>query len=940
MRRLPQIALGLAALALGWGLGLPASGQTGEAGRPSGVLPAGLDLASLLNPEKKFEDFDKVVKGAKEYDGLFKLYQKDEHLYAEIRQDQLDRPLLCPIAIAKGGGMLAGQTLNFEEQWVLVFKRVGDTLHLIRRNVHFKAKAGSPAATAVETTYTDSVLLALRIHALNQMRNSVLINLNDIFMSDFAQVGLGSFDTNRSTWHKVKTFPKNVELEVAATFSGGGRFFFFGDDSTIDPRGQTIVIHYGLVDLPADGGGYQPRLADPRVGYFLTAVKDFSTTSPDTSFVRYVNRWRLERADGSPWKEGGKLVPPKKKIVYWIEKSVPDEYRPYVREGILEWNKAFEKVGFRDAIEVRQQENEDFDPEDISYSTFRWITTDVPFAVGPSRANPLTGEILDADILFDASWLQYWKQEAATLAAGDKNNLLGEPASPIQAIKQGRDLVNHPLLRRGADLGWNDRAGQPDDRQLAALRTRFRAIREGVCQCAAHKRYEIGLAAMAMAAAGAGKPGDKNVDELIGQAIKEVVMHEVGHTLGLRHNFKASTMLKNEQLHDTTITRKLGLVGSVMDYSPVNLAPKGVKQGDYFTTTIGPYDYWAIEYAYKPLSGGTEGEYEGLKKIASRGALPGHDYGTDEDMMTPDPLINVYDLGADPMQFGKERMLLAQDLLKELADRIVENGEGYQRTRLAFSVLTSQYGDAAYLVSQFVGGEHVHRDHKGDPGGRDPFVPVPAARQREALKFLRENLLTEKPFQFSPRLLRRLAPDRWYHWGNEMSLFRGVEVPVYDRVLRIQRIALDHLLDASTLTRLQDTALHYDKEDNPVTVAEVFRTLTDAIWDDPAPAPSKTNPAGPTIRRNLQREHLKKLTTLVVGERQSDRMVLFFFGGSETPPDAKSVARMHLREIDRKVETTLKEKGPNLDETTRAHLEECHERITKALAASMQVNEP
>jgi hypothetical protein len=941
MRHVLRFVFGLSALALGCWLTPPVLGQPAEAGKLSGALPSGIDLAALLNPDKKLEDFDKLVKGAKEYDGLFKLYQKEENLYAEIRQDQLDKPLLCPIAIAKGGGMMAGTTLNFDEQWVLAFKRVGDKLHLVRRNVRFKAKPGSPAAHAVETTYADSVLLALKIHALNAMRNSVVINLNDIFMSDFGQVGLGAFDAGRSTWHKVKAFPKNVEVEVAATFSGGGgRSFFFNDDSVIDDRGHTVVIHYGLVELPADGG-YQPRLADPRVGYFLTAVKDFSNPGPDTSFVRYVNRWRLERADGSPWKEGGKLVPPKKKIVFWIEKSVPDEYRPYVREGILEWNKAFEKVGFRDAIEVRQQEDEDFDPEDISYSTFRWITTDMAFAMGPSRANPLTGEILDADILFDASWLQYWKQEAATLVGGDKTNRLGEPASPIQAVQEGRGLLNHPLMQRGAAPGWNDRAGTPDDRALAALRARFQAIRQGACQCSAHKRYEIGLAAMNLAAAGPVRPGEKTVDDLVAQAIKEVTMHEVGHTLGLRHNFKASSMLKNEQLHDTAVTRKLGLVGSVMDYSPVNLAPKGVKQGDYFTTTIGPYDYWAIEYGYKPLGGGTEGEVAELKKIASRGAEPGHDYGTDEDMMTPDPLIHAYDLGADPMQFGKDRMLLAQELLKGLPDRVVDNGEGYQRTRTAFDVLTAQYGNAAYLVASFVGGEHVHRDHKGDPGARDPFVPVPAAKQREALKVLQENLLTDKPFQFSPQLLRRLAPDRWRHWGNELSLFRGVEYPVYDRVLSIQRVALNQLLDAGTLTRLQDNALHYDKEDNPVTVAEVFRTLTDAIWEDLGAAGSKGNPAGPIIRRNLQREHLKKLTTLVVGERRDSGGIFFFlFGGSETPPDAKSVARMHLREIDKKIEAALKERGPMMDETGRAHLEECHERISKALAASMQLNEP
>ncbi len=927
MRRFVRSTLALGAVTLAWWLCSPVLSQSpADAG---------------AGPEKKFEDFDKVVKGAKEYDGLFRLYQKDENLYAEIRQDQFDRPLLCPIALAKGGGGMAGFTLNFDEQWVLAFKRVGDKVHLIRRNVHFKAHPGSPTATAVDTTYSDSVLLALRIHAQNLQRNSVLINLNDVFMSNFAELPFGAFDSSRSTWGKIKVFPKNVEIEVAATFSGGGRsrFSFFGDDSVIDPRGRTVVIHYGLVELPQDG--YQPRIADSRIGYFLTAVKDFSTANPDTSFVRYINRWRLERADGSPWKEGARLVPPKKKIVFWIEKSVPDEYRAYVREGILEWNKAFEKVGFRDAIEVRQQENEDFDPEDINYNTFRWITTDMGFAMGPSRANPLTGEILDADIVFDASMVQYWKQEAGMLSAG-KPGTVDEDASPIRAIHDGRGLLQNPLLQQASALSWNERDPAPDPQRLAQMRARAQAFRQNICQCASHKRYELGMAAMTLAAASR-KAGDKVPEELVGQAIKETVMHEVGHTLGLRHNFKASTMLKNDQLHDLNITRKQGLVGSVMDYNPVNLAPRGVKQGDYFTSTIGPYDYWAIEYGYKPLSGGTDGEVEELKKIACHGAQFGHDYGTDEDMSTPDPLINAFDLGNDPMQFGKERMLLAQDLLKDLADRAVESGEDYQRTRLAFSMLMGQYGNGAYLVSRFIGGGYVNRDHKGDPNGRDPYVPVTPVRQREALKFLQENVLTDAPFHFPPQLLRRLAADRWMHWGNEMSMFEGVDYPIYQRILDIQRVALDGLLDPDALRRLQDNALRYDKEDNPVTVAEVFRALTDSVWGDLGTSQSKGNASKLLIRRNLQREHLKDLTNLVLGERRSggNSLMIFLMRGSGTvPPDAKSVARMHLREIRKQIETALKDRGPGLDDTSRAHLEECQERIAKVLSASMQVNEP
>jgi hypothetical protein len=923
MRSKLLIALGIPALAVAWaGMSPLALGQV-PFGSHSGAEPP------------RFPDFHTVVKGAKEHDGLFKLYHKDDRLYMEIRPDQFNKPILCPIAVARGGGM-GGYTLNFEEQWVLLLKRVGDKVQLIRRNVHFKAKAGSPVAKAVETTYTDSVLMALHIATINPMKQAPLINLNDIFMTDFAQLRLGSFDPNRSTWHKIKAFPRNIELQVEATYDGRRRFFF-GDEDAIDARGNTIVIHYGLVELPQSS--YQPRLADDRVGYFLSAVKDFSSESKDTAFVRYVNRWHLERAEAGDSKHPAKLSVPKKSIKFYIEKTVPHEYRSAVQEGILEWNKAFEKIGFRNAIEVVQErDDEDWDPEDMNYNTFRWITTDNAFAMGPSRANPLTGEILDADILFDADMVRMWKHEAKVF---DRNGIALEPASPIHAMERGWGL-DHALLRRpSAEAGWSEttKSLDPDGRL-----TRLRAIQQGVCQCGSHMRYELGMAAMAMASRGIISPADKLPDDLINQAIKEVVMHEVGHTLGLRHNFKASTMLPNDQLHDTKITREKGLVGSVMDYSPVNLAPKGVRQGDYFTTTLGPYDYWAIEYAYKPLSGGTEGEFAELQKIAARGAMPGHDYGTDEDLfLTSDPLINLWDLGADVMKFSEERMLLAEELLKGLSTRVVDKGESFQRARLAFNILLAQYGNAAYLISKYVGGEHANRDHRDDPKGRDPLMPVTSAKQRAALKFIQEHIFSDKPFRFSPELLRRLAAPRWYHWGTMPS---STDFPLHDRILGIQSEALDQLLSPAVLRRIQNNALKAEKSDEPVTVAEVFRGVTDGVWCGLPSGKSlseKEKLRSSVICRNLQREHIKKLSELVLGQKSgADRFDYYFPMGdglSSAPPDARSLARMHLGDIRTRIDTTLKGNLDGLDDATRAHLQECHERIAKVLNASMQLRD-
>ncbi|OWK36223.1 hypothetical protein FRUB_08786 [Fimbriiglobus ruber] len=898
------------------------------------------------DPTKKFPDFAGVVKGAKVHEGLITLYQKDEHVYAELRPDQFDRPFLMPIAIAKGGGAMGGETRNFDEQWVILFKRVGDKVFLSRRNVRYTAKVGSAAARAVETAYTDSVLMALPIKTLNPAKSSVLIDLNQIFFTDFAEIGLGSIDSSRTTWGKIKAFKKNVELQVTATFSGGGfgRFFmmFGGDDGIIDHRGITLVLQYGLIELP--DSSYSPRYADDRVGHFLTAVKDFSRDNPETAYVRMINRWRLERADGSTWKEGGKLVPPKKRIVFWIENSVPDEYREAVREGILEWNKAFEKIGFKNAIEVRQQEGEDFDPEDVTYSTFRWTAHDGGFAIGPSRANPLTGEILDADILFDGSFVRYYKQEQRLYRDDAGRPVV--PASSIQASHRGWELPVHPLAFRNSPFGWNDapKAGAPLLTPEMRAWQRTHVARAGYCQCGAHKRDELALA-IAVLAAGVGlKEGEKIPDELLYQGVKETTMHEVGHTLGLRHNFKASTMLPNDKLHDIAVTRKNGLVGSVMDYNPANIAPKGTKQGDYFTNTIGPYDYWAIEYAYKPLSGGSDGEAAELKKIAAKVADPALTYGTDEDVFgTSDPQINRFDLGADPIQFGRDRIKLAQALLTSLSEKGADKGEGYQRVRQGFSLALGQYGNAAYLASRYVGGVSSHRDHKGDANGRDPLVPIPADKQREALKFLQETVLTDKPFNFSPELLRKLGSDRWYHWGNEYSLYAGVDFPVNERVLRIQQIALNELLDGDVLSRIQNSARSAAKEEKPLTVAEVFRALSDGIFADLPTADGKAAAGVSSIvSRNLHRAYLQRLSEMVLGPKNNFGGGFFIImgrgmGGSEIPADARSLARFHLREAGKRIDAALKDEK---DDTVRAHLEEAKERIAKVLTANVTANEP
>ena len=922
----------------------------GESLRGSGSGSGGGSIDS--NDPKKYRDFNDVTTGATRHEGLFSLFQKEEHLYAEIKSQQFDQPILAPITIARGL-MMAGVPLNFGDEWVLVFHRAGDKVQLIRRNIHVKAPPGTPIEKAVNQNYTDSILMALPIVSLHPTGGmSVVIDLADIFFTNFAELPLGTLDRSRTNWAKVKSFANNLELEVQATFTGGGQGQGFGDEGVVDSRGVTVVIHYSLVKLPESG--YHTRTADDRVGHFLNATKDFGATDADSNVVRYVNRWRLEKADAK-----AKLSPPKKQIVWYIEDTVPIEYRPAVEDGIREWNKAFEKIGFRDAIAVRWQEanRDEFDPEDTNYCAFRWITTNSTYAMSCLRSNPITGEMIDGDVIFDAGWIQAWKTEYAQLTgnpvgqrgeAGLVPSTFGEIISPTLASKRGYGQLD---LGVGAESPFGKEPGvSVVPAEWSGLRRdllkRMANGERASCRLSTGMRPELGLAALAMADQAKGEFEAKLPDEFLAQLIKEVVMHEVGHSLGLRHNFKASTMLDADQINNPEITRVRGMTGSVMDYNPINIAPKGQKQGDYITTTIGPYDYWAIEYAYKEVSGDEAAE---LKKIAARAPEPDLVFATDTDLMVGnDPLVNQYDLGSDPCRFAKDRLTLASQLMKELDSKAVKDGESWSRLRVAFSYLMSQYGNAADLVASHVGGQSNSRDHKGDKGARDPIVPISGEKQRAALAFLVENVLGDKAFSFSPTLLRRLSKEHWdmgvgVSWYGQMA-----EVPVNDRVLAIQKIALSHCLSGSVMTRLQNQELQSEPSSKPLLVAEVFRSLTDGITSELTSPPLADGKARPvscsTIRRNLQREYLRRLSTIVLGQNRSpygDAYAYVLFNGSGGyPADARALARLHLKEVGDRIVRVLGAKDVTLDDTTRAHLDDLAHKVGKVLNADLNANEP
>ena len=866
---------------------------------PAGQQPPTAKDAPSGDAKGNKPAFAVLLKDATRLPGLIPLHRKDDKVYAELSDSLLGREFFVLISIARGIGersVLGGMSWGDGDDWIWMFRRVDDTIQVVRKNVRFFADKGSPEERAVDLAYTDSVLFSVPIATFSPS-GAAVIDLTPIFFNDLPQISSTlpgfSFARDRSSWARVKAFPDNVELEVAATYGSSGSTTI---DTVADTRGVTINVHYSLSLLPQNS--YRPRLADSRVGYFVTALKDFSQKVDEDRFVRSINRWNLEKADPS-----APLSPPKKPIVFWIEKTVPFKYRQPIREGIEAWNEAFEKAGFLTAIEVRQQpEATDWDPEDVNYNTFRWITAGAGFAMGPSRVNPRTGQILDADIIFDGDFLQFWRTEYETFTPQSIAMLTG-------AAAPGR--AGHGPM--------NGHCG-------------------GGCSLFDGHARETALAATALAATappvngGPGGLSEEQKEKLVMQGLKLVAMHEVGHTLGLRHNFKGSALKSLADINDVTKTSQSGASTSVMDYIPVNIVPKGRTQGDFYAARIGPYDTWAIEYGYKPLAAGSpEAELPELEKIAARSGEPALAYATDEDTEygDPDPLSNRFDLGNDPLEFARARADLVSQVMPVIAERMATKENGYERVRQAFGVLLSAHGQAMYLASRLVGGLHTSRSHKGDAGAPAPFRVVDPQQQREALSLLESRMFGSQPFTFPPELYNQLVPTKWLHWGA-----RGVDredYPVHEVVLLWQDRVLGRLLDPLTLARIRDSELKVPADQDAFTTAELLDRLTKAVLsevDTVGPGDYTTRkPAIASLRRGLQRAYVSRLGALAMGSNPAS-------------PDAQSIAAAQLRSLDGRIGALLARADVKLDDYSRAHLGEMQGRIRKILDASLELPRP
>jgi len=412
----------------------------------------------------------------------------------------------------------------------------------------------------------------------------------------------------------------------------------------------------------------------------------------------------------------------------------------------------------------------------------------------------------------------------------------------------------------------------------------------------------------------------------VGPLLADLVAHEVGHTLGLRHNFKASGLMTLDEINSEEVKGKKTFTASVMDYTPINYRLEaGEVQGDYAMIDIGPYDYWAIEYGYTT-------DDKKLADILKRCSEPELQYATDEDTNGPDPLARRYDFSKDPLDYANEQRKLIKMYRERILDKFVKEGDSWAKARRGYELTLSLQTRASNMMANWIGGAFINRDKKGDPGDRPPVEVVPAAQQRAALQFVIDTAFKDESYGLTPKLLERMSVDKWLDGRSRGAMSNEATWPIHDRILGVQASALTLLMNPTTLRRVYDNELRLAEDVDTLTLPELLAAINKAVWSElEADCPDDRNDRKPMIsslRRNLQREHMQRLVDLIL-EASDD---------TAAHKPISNLARMELRELSVRIQASVDKCGNKMDAYTKAHLIETKERIDRALDAGYTYN--
>jgi hypothetical protein len=825
-------------------------------------------------PTEPSEAVAKATHGATRVAGLVPLWRREDgSLLAELSPALLDHDLGLVLKVSRG---LAGEGLNdgllLSDTRVVRFVHVGGRVLLFDRNLRARAQPGSGWERAVTTNAGDSVLAALPVVAAEG--TTVYADLTGFVVSDYADLAdgfQGIYEPKASTFDEKRS--------VVAGAAGYPRNVEIDTLLTYVAPTQPAAG----IDIAADG-----RAVTVGVRYSIFALPEqpLATRAGDDRVGFFsdlvldpargsrqlhaqIRRRRLEKRDPSASRS-----PPIAPIVYVLDPSIPPKWRPIVREGILAWNRAFEEAGFIDAIVVRDAgDDPDYRPDDVRYSTVRWANnySIATAGMGFHHVDPRSGEILGASVV-----------------------LLG-------------GVINTP---------WYDL---------------FRELAGGGLGAGCGGGAALAVAQVLLA----GRPG-VTYDSIAGDYLRITTMHEIGHTLGLSHNFRASASVSFDRLFDPDYVAHHGTIPSVMDYAAGNVVLDAARQPDLFDKEVGPYDRWAIQFGYSTFA--PDQEAAGLAAILDRAADPELAFGSDADVwmgdLASDPQTQIFDLGDDPVRWARLQVALMTRAMSHLRESFMTTGESYFTLRTGFDVLLVMRQMAMQPLLRSVGGFSVNRDHLGQKGERPPLSPIAWARQRAALAAFIELLLAEDANRFPRDVLEHLAPYRGPGWP--WYLFRvdiaptAVAYPLEQTILALQGAALTSLLHPARLQRLEDGAAFGDAQ--PLTVAELFATLTDGIFTELlAGAPRAVS----AQRRDLQALWVERLGKLERAEEPAPPKPSTVsptpwhpaMPPIPVPADARAAARAQLRRL----EARLAAVRP-ADELTRAHVALLEARVKQALA--------
>ncbi|MFT6948411.1 MAG: hypothetical protein ACJARP_002845 [Vicingaceae bacterium] len=770
----------------------------------------GKQNTSSSKPEKKSEikAYKEIITAkAKSDDGIFHVHQVEEYYYFEIPFRQLEKDMLLVSRIAKipaglGGGYLnAGSKTN---EQVVRWSRVNNSIHLKSISFNSVADEELPIFKSVVDNNYAPVLAAFKIKAFNKDSTTAVIEVNEFFLKDIpALSGLNNslrkkykvkgLDKARSFINRMQSYPENIEIRHDMTYSAS--------EPPSDYRSGTISMQMSQSFYLLPEQAMQPRLFDKRVGWFTVSQIDYGSEALKADEKTYLRRWRLEPKDAEAYARG-ELVEPIKPIVYYLDPATPKKWRPYFRQGIEDWQTAFEAAGFKNAILAKdaptKEEDPDWSPEDARYSTVRYVATSTRNAMGPSVSDPRSGEIIESDIVWYHNHLRSYR--------------------------------NRYLLETGA--------ANPKARTL------------------------------------------NTPEEEIGEMMRMVISHEIGHALGLPHNMKASFAYPTDSLRSPSFTNKWGLASTLMDYTRYNYVAQPGDGEVRWVRMLGPYDSYAINWGYRVIPNVKSAQQEKATLnawINEKAGDPVYLFGGRNRF---DPSSQTESVGDDPIKASSYGLNNLKIVAKNLNKWTSTVDEGYEDLEELYGELIGVWSRYCGHVVTNVGGVYEELLTTNQEG--QVYTHLTKVEQRAAVKWLNDNVFVSPDWLIQSDIVKNISPS-----GS------------VEQIQKMQTRQLRYLLSRSRLQRMIDNESFNGSD--AYDLASMLSDLRTGVWSE-AMSSSKTD----AYRRNIQRAHVIRL-----GELMNDE--------SKLRSDIHSVARAELNAIQSLAKSRANSYGAGMD---RYHLQD------------------